>query len=95
MTGFSLNKLKIKLTHLSPNILFLFVLFSDVCNNTDLPELEIISLLEEQLPVYRLRADTIFGYEQDDWLHTPLTTPDSALPLTTEQIEETLKYFCK
>ncbi|KAG7268078.1 hypothetical protein CRUP_011976 [Coryphaenoides rupestris] len=56
---------------------------------------EIISILEEQLPVYRLRADTIFGYEQDDWLHTPLTTPDSALPLTTEQIEETLKYFCK
>ncbi|CAL8248482.1 unnamed protein product [Lota lota] len=65
----------------------------NVCNNTDLPELEIISLLEEQLPVYRLRADTIFGYEQDDWLHTPLTTPDTALPLTTEQIEETLKYF--
>lgn len=68
---------------------------ADVCNNTDLPELEIISLLEEQLPVYKLRADTIFGYEQDDWLHTPLVDPDSALDLTTEQIEETLKYFCK
>uniref|UniRef100_A0A8C2WR02 Trafficking kinesin protein 1 n=1 Tax=Cyclopterus lumpus TaxID=8103 RepID=A0A8C2WR02_CYCLU len=65
----------------------------DVCNNTDLPELEIISLLEEQLPVYKLRADTIFGYEQDDWLHTPLVDPDSPLDLTTEQIEETLKYF--
>ncbi|XP_034409231.1 trafficking kinesin-binding protein 1-like isoform X2 [Cyclopterus lumpus] len=65
----------------------------NVCNNTDLPELEIISLLEEQLPVYKLRADTIFGYEQDDWLHTPLVDPDSPLDLTTEQIEETLKYF--
>uniref|UniRef100_A0AAQ6A0Y2 Trafficking protein, kinesin binding 1a n=1 Tax=Amphiprion ocellaris TaxID=80972 RepID=A0AAQ6A0Y2_AMPOC len=65
----------------------------DVCNSTDLPELEIISLLEEQLPVYKLRADTIFGYDQDDWLHTPLVEPDSALDLTTEQIEETLKYF--
>ncbi|XP_037130635.1 trafficking kinesin-binding protein 1 isoform X6 [Syngnathus acus] len=64
-----------------------------VCNNSDLPELEIISLLEEQLPVYKLRADTIFGYEQDDWLHTPLVDPDSSLDLTTEQIEETLKYF--
>ncbi|KAI3358002.1 hypothetical protein L3Q82_003023 [Scortum barcoo] len=31
---------------------------TDVCNSTDLPEFEIISLLEEQLPVYRLRADT-------------------------------------
>ncbi|TKS81747.1 Trafficking kinesin-binding protein 1 106 kDa O-GlcNAc transferase-interacting protein [Collichthys lucidus] len=68
---------------------------TDVCNSTDLPELEIISLLEEQLPVYKLRADTIFGYEQDDWLHTPLVEPDCALDLTTEQIEETLKYFCK
>ncbi|CAB1420316.1 unnamed protein product [Pleuronectes platessa] len=66
---------------------------TDVCNSTDLPELEIISLLEEQLPVYKLRADTIFGYDQDDWLHTPLVAPDSALELTTEQIEETLKYF--
>ncbi|XP_028280561.1 trafficking kinesin-binding protein 1 isoform X5 [Parambassis ranga] len=65
----------------------------NVCNSTDLPELEIISLLEEQLPVYKLRADTIFGYDQDDWLHTPLVEPDSALDLTTEQIEETLKYF--
>ncbi|XP_059194977.1 trafficking kinesin-binding protein 1-like isoform X2 [Centropristis striata] len=65
----------------------------NVCNSTDLPELEIISLLEEQLPVYKLRADTIFGYEQDDWLHTPLVDSDSALDLTTEQIEETLKYF--
>uniref|UniRef100_A0A667ZMT8 Trafficking kinesin protein 1 n=1 Tax=Myripristis murdjan TaxID=586833 RepID=A0A667ZMT8_9TELE len=65
----------------------------NVCNNTDLPELEIISLLEEQLPVYRLRADTIFGYDQDDWLHTPLVSSDAALDLTTQQIEETLKYF--
>ncbi|KAJ0000163.1 hypothetical protein NQD34_012005 [Periophthalmus magnuspinnatus] len=65
----------------------------NVCNNTDLPELEIISLLEEQLPVYKLRADTIFGYDQDDWLHTPLVDPSSPLDLTTEQIEETLKYF--
>ncbi|XP_005943893.1 trafficking kinesin-binding protein 1 isoform X2 [Haplochromis burtoni] len=65
----------------------------NVCNNTDLPELEIISLLEEQLPVYKLRADTIFGYDQDDWLHTPLLGPDAAVDLTTEQIEETLKYF--
>lgn len=70
-------------------------LCADVCNSTDLPELEIISLLEEQLPVYKLRADTIFGYEQDDWLHTPLVDPNSSLDLTTEQIEETLKYFCK
>lgn len=68
---------------------------SDVCNSTDLPEFEIISLLEEQLPVYRLRADTVYGYDRDDWLHTPLVAPEARLDLTNEQIEETLKYFCK
>ncbi|EPY83660.1 trafficking kinesin-binding protein 1 [Camelus ferus] len=66
---------------------------TDVCNSTDLPEVEIISLLEEQLPHYRLRADTIYGYDHDDWLHTPLISPDANIDLTTEQIEETLKYF--
>nr|XP_014351717.1 PREDICTED: trafficking kinesin-binding protein 1 isoform X9 [Latimeria chalumnae] len=65
----------------------------NVCNSTDLPEVEIISLLEEQLPHYKLRADTIYGYDHDDWLHTPLISPDANIDLTTEQIEETLKYF--
>ncbi|XP_075412117.1 trafficking kinesin-binding protein 1 isoform X2 [Tenrec ecaudatus] len=65
----------------------------DVCNSTDLPEVEIISLLEEQLPHYKLRADTIYSYDHDDWLHTPLISPDANIDLTTEQIEETLKYF--
>ncbi|ELK25119.1 Trafficking kinesin-binding protein 1 [Myotis davidii] len=65
----------------------------NVCNSTDLPEVEIISLLEEQLPHYKLRADTIYGYDHDDWLHTPLLSPDANIDLTTEQIEETLKYF--
>ncbi|XP_066538550.1 trafficking kinesin-binding protein 1 isoform X2 [Hoplias malabaricus] len=65
----------------------------NVCNSTDLPEVEIISLLEEQLPHYQLRADTIYGYDHDDWLHTPLISPDTNLDLTTVQIEETLKYF--
>lgn len=66
---------------------------TDVCNSTDLPEVEIISLLEEQLPHYKLRADTIYGYDHDDWLQTPLISPDANIDLTTEQIEETLKYF--
>lgn len=45
--------------------------------------------------MYRLRADTVYGYDRDDWLHTPLVAPDARFDLTTEQIEETLKYFCK
>ncbi|XP_075703175.1 huntingtin-associated protein 1 isoform X2 [Rhinoderma darwinii] len=66
---------------------------TDVCTSGDVPEVEIFSLLREQLPHYTLRADTMFGYEHDDWLHTPLLPPDLPLRLTPEQIAETLKYF--
>nr|XP_013801830.1 PREDICTED: huntingtin-associated protein 1 [Apteryx mantelli mantelli] len=38
----------------------------------DVPEVEIISLLGERLPRYTLRADTVFGYDHDDWLRVPL-----------------------
>lgn len=75
--------------------IFLWVSVVDVCNSTELPEVEIISLLEEQLPVYRLRADSVYGYEHDDWIHTPLISPDTRIDLTSEQIEETLNYFCE
>uniref|UniRef100_A0A3Q3IRH9 Uncharacterized protein n=1 Tax=Monopterus albus TaxID=43700 RepID=A0A3Q3IRH9_MONAL len=64
---------------------------SDLCS--DLPELEIVSLLSEGQPNYTLRADSVFGYDSDDWLHTPLLPPDVVLGLTHEQIEETFKYF--
>ena len=57
--------------------------------------MEIVSLLSEGLPNYTLRADCMFGYDHDDWLHTPLLPPEVALGLTHDQIEETLKYFCK
>ncbi|RZF48292.1 hypothetical protein LSTR_LSTR014498 [Laodelphax striatellus] len=31
----------------------------DLCGGGELPEVEIISLLEEQIPQYKLRADTL------------------------------------
>lgn len=59
----------------------------------DVPEVEIISLLGEQLPRYRLRADTVFGYDHDDWLRACPGPPEPMAPLTPRQIEETLQYF--
>lgn len=67
---------------------------SELCSGGD-SEVEIVSLLSEGLPNYTLRADCMFGYDHDDWLHTPLLPPEVALGLTHDQIEETLKYFCK
>lgn len=46
-----------------PIIICLFV--TELCSGESLPEVEIISLLEEQIPQYKLRADTLtkFGGE--------------------------------
>lgn len=57
--------------------------------------MEIISLLGEQLPRYTLRADTVFGYDHNDWLRAPPAPPEPVAPLTPQQIEKTLQYFRK
>ncbi|XP_078621565.1 trafficking kinesin-binding protein 1-like isoform X23 [Branchiostoma floridae x Branchiostoma japonicum] len=66
---------------------------TDLCNSPDLPEVEIISLIQEEIPRYKLRADTVFGYENKDWLESPALPPDTPVDLSPEQAEETLKYF--
>lgn len=69
---------------------------TDLCNDQDLPEIEIVSLIEEQIPRYRLRADSIIdfsGYGNQDWIHTPVLPPIDDADLTPELVEETLKYF--
>ncbi|XP_063225295.1 trafficking kinesin-binding protein milt isoform X3 [Bacillus rossius redtenbacheri] len=71
---------------------------TEVCSGEELPEVEIISLLEEQIPRYRLRADTLTqftGYENQDWfVPSPALKPEEAdLDLTPDQIRETLNYF--
>ncbi|XP_036611506.1 huntingtin-associated protein 1, partial [Trichosurus vulpecula] len=64
---------------------------TELCN--DVPEVEIITLLGEQLPHYKLRADSVFGYEHHDWIQTPMVPPDVSQHLTPTQIQETLQYF--
>uniref|UniRef100_UPI00398F5219 trafficking kinesin-binding protein 1-like n=1 Tax=Pristiophorus japonicus TaxID=55135 RepID=UPI00398F5219 len=68
-------------------------LITYLCHGENVPEVEIFSLLEEGLPRYTLRADTVYGYSHDDWLRTPLVPLDLSICLTHPQIEETLKYF--
>lgn len=47
---------------------FHFSYSTDLCSSEHLPEVEIFSLLEEQIPKYRLRADTLTqftGYQNE------------------------------
>ncbi|XP_071604086.1 trafficking kinesin-binding protein 2 isoform X1 [Heliangelus exortis] len=43
----------------------------DVCSSVDLPEVELVSMLEEQLPDYKLRVDSLYLYENQDWIQAP------------------------
>ena len=69
---------------------------SELCYNESQTEVELVSLIEEQIPRYVLRADTLTdfaGYDNSDWIQTPCLPLDSDLDLTPELIEETFKYF--
>ncbi|XP_069716928.1 trafficking kinesin-binding protein 2 isoform X2 [Phaenicophaeus curvirostris] len=44
---------------------------SDACSSEDLPEVELVSMLEEQLPDYKLRVDSLYLYENQDWIQSP------------------------
>lgn len=62
--------------------------------------MEIFSLLEEQIPKYKVRSDFLTdfaGYSNQDW-YVPapaLQIPAEGLGLTKEQTRETLNYFRK
>lgn len=71
---------------------------TDLCSSEQLPEVEIFSLLEEQIPKYRIRADCItqfVGYENQDFaIQFPaLPIPVDGLGLTKDQTRECLNYF--
>ncbi|XP_023240392.1 uncharacterized protein LOC111638861, partial [Centruroides sculpturatus] len=72
---------------------------TDLCNSCDSTEVELVSLIEEKIPRYRLRADTLTqfsGYENEDWfIQTPVLPVDEDLDLSPDVIEETLRYFGK
>ncbi|KFM11179.1 Trafficking kinesin-binding protein 2, partial [Aptenodytes forsteri] len=66
---------------------------SDVCSSEDLPEVELVSLLEEQLPDYKLRVDSLYLYENRDWIQSPAC--HGHLPEITSPVhdEEPLRYM--
>ncbi|KAL6088834.1 hypothetical protein STEG23_000695, partial [Scotinomys teguina] len=66
----------------------------DVCSNEDLPEVELVNLLEEQLPQYKLRVDSLFLYENQDWAQSSQHQPqDASETLSPVLAEETFRYM--
>lgn len=61
---------------------------SDVCSSEDLPEVELVSMLEEQLPDYKLRVDSLCLYENQDWIQSPARhrhLPEISSPVRDEE----------
>ncbi|XP_062972231.1 trafficking kinesin-binding protein 2 [Elgaria multicarinata webbii] len=64
-----------------------------VCPNEDLPEVELVSMLEEQLPQYKLHVDSLYLSENDDWIPSPgchSHVPENSSPVLAE---ETFRYM--
>ncbi|KFV58987.1 Trafficking kinesin-binding protein 2, partial [Gavia stellata] len=60
----------------------------DVCSSGDLPEVELVSMLEEQLPDYKLRVDSLYLYENQDWIQSPAChghLPEITSPVHNEE----------
>ncbi|XP_027729466.1 trafficking kinesin-binding protein 2 isoform X2 [Vombatus ursinus] len=66
---------------------------TDVCSNEDLPEVELVSLLEEQLPQYKLRVDSLLLYENQDWTQSPHQNQHDSKAISPVLAEETFRYM--
>ncbi len=58
-------------------------------------EVEIVSLVQELIPRYRLRADTDFACSNEDFIQTPRIDGSEFEALTNNQICALLDYYGK
>ncbi|XP_067405001.1 trafficking kinesin-binding protein 2 isoform X2 [Emydura macquarii macquarii] len=66
---------------------------TDVCSNEDLPEVELVSMLEEQLPQYKLQVDSLYLYENQDWIQSPTCYRHVPKTISPVLAEETFRYM--
>jgi uncharacterized protein YukE len=66
---------------------------TDIHTQSNLSEVEIVSLVQELIPRYRLRADTDFACSNEDFIQTPRIDGSEFEPLTNTQIRALLDYY--
>jgi hypothetical protein len=67
----------------------------DIHTQSNLSELEVVSLVHELIPRYRLRAETEFACSNEDFLQTPRINGSDFEPLNNTQIRALLDYYGK
>ncbi|CAF0763644.1 unnamed protein product, partial [Didymodactylos carnosus] len=60
---------------------------------SNLPEVQVISLINETLPRYTLRADTEFSCSNQDFIQTPIINSSDIEGFSNQEIQLTLDYF--
>uniref|UniRef100_H2XQG1 HAP1 N-terminal domain-containing protein n=1 Tax=Ciona intestinalis TaxID=7719 RepID=H2XQG1_CIOIN len=68
---------------------------TDLHNNPGNNENRLISEISNKIPKYKLRADSVNGYANADWLECPVLPPDVDVDLSYEQCKEIFKLFCE
>jgi trafficking kinesin-binding protein 1 len=76
-------------------IIILIKFYLDIHTQSNLAEVEIVSLVQELIPRYRLRADTDFACSNEDFIQTPRIDGSEFEPLTNPQIRALLDYYGK
>jgi len=70
-------------------------IYLDIHTQSNLAEVEIVSLVQELIPRYRLRAETDFVCSNEDFIQTPHINGSNFEPLTNQQIRALLDYYSK
>lgn len=66
---------------------------NEVYHSQDVPEMELVNMLEDQLPQYRLRVDSLFLYDHQDWIQSPTKQSNGPGNLSPVLAEETFRYM--
>jgi hypothetical protein len=71
------------------------IFYLDIHTQSNLAEVEIVSLVQDLIPRYRLRVDTDFACSNEDFIQTPHINGSDFEPLTNPQIRALLDYYGK
>ncbi|KAM4698215.1 trafficking kinesin-binding protein 2 [Rhinophrynus dorsalis] len=59
----------------------------------DVPEMELVNMLEDQLPQYKLRVDSLCLFDSQDWIQSPAQHSNGLSTLSPVLAEETFNYM--
>ncbi|XP_068101256.1 trafficking kinesin-binding protein 2 isoform X2 [Hyperolius riggenbachi] len=68
-------------------------LAKDIYNTQDAPEMELVNMLEDQLPQYKLHVDSLYLYDHQDWIQSPTKQSNGLGSLSPVLAEETFRYM--